>query len=120
MSNDHELHLAKFDGSQDVIYTAGYELYFWGWSPDSFHFVFGQFNLNQPFLGSLCGGAVPLVDPSETPASWITWVDTSRFLFVSGGEGQPHQLRLGQVGSASILIGLFNGDSAYYEIKLDI
>lgn len=121
MSNDHELHLAKFDGIQDVVYTAGNLLYFWGWAPDSFHFVFGQFNLNRPYLGSLCGGAVPLVAPNETPASQITWVDASRFLFVSGGEGQPHELRLGQVGGASILIGPFTGnpvyDTAYYEIK---
>jgi Tol biopolymer transport system component len=122
-SNDYELHLAKFDGSQDVIYTTGYYLNFQGWSPDSFHFVYGQTNLGFPFLGSLCGGAVPLVAPNETPASQITWVDASRFLFVSGGEGQPRELRLGQVGGASILIGPYNGDpyydTAYYEIKPD-
>jgi hypothetical protein len=117
MSNDQELHLAKFDGSQDVIYATGYQLYFQGWAPDSIHFVFDQYNLNQPFLGSVCGGSVPLVDPSETPAYRITWVDANHFLFVTGWEGQPHQLRLGQVGRASILIGPFNGESAYYEIK---
>ena len=112
MSNDHELHLAKFDGSQDVLYAAGYHLYFQGWSPDSFHFVFGQFNLNQPYLGSLCGGRFHWSIPAKHPLPEITWVDADRFLFVSGGEGQPHQLRLGQVGGASIMIGPFNGDSS--------
>jgi hypothetical protein len=122
MSNNLEIHLAKFDGSRDVIYT-GDLLYFQGWSPDSYHFVLGLADLSQPFLGSLCGGAVPLVDASETPATRITWVDANRFLFVSGEEGQPRQLRLGQVGGASILIGPFNGDpdydTTYYEIKPD-
>jgi hypothetical protein len=50
-------------------------------------------------------------------------VDADRFLFVSGEDGQPRELRLGQVGGASILIGPFNGapdyDTAYYEIKPD-
>jgi hypothetical protein len=117
MSNDHELHLAKFDGSQDIIYANGYQLYFQGWVPDSIRFVYDLFSVHQPFLGGVCGNPVPLVNPSEKPATWITWVDANRFLFVVGQEGQPRQLRLGQVGSASILIGPFNGDEAYFEIR---
>lgn len=117
MSNDNELHLAKFDGSQDVIYGEEYYLYFEGWAPDSFHFVYDLSTTHKPLLGSVCGSPTPLVDFSKTPATQITWVDANRFIFVAGQEGQPHQLHLEQVGGANILIGPFNGDGAYFEIR---
>jgi len=119
MSNDHELHLATFDGSQDVTYAEGYMLYFQGWAPDSIHFVYDLFSVHQPFLGSVCGDPSPLVAPIETPATQITWVDTNLFLFVVGQEGQPRQLRLGWVGEASILIGPFNGENAQFQFVPD-
>ena len=117
MANDNELHLAKFDGSVDVIYATGYQLYFQGWTPDNFHFVYDLFATHQPELGSLCGDPVALVDKSETPATQINWVDTTHFLFVIGQDGQPKELRLGQVGGESLLIGPFNGENAYYQIR---
>jgi len=117
MTNDNELHLAKFDGSVNSIYAKGYQLYFQGWTPDSFHFVYDLFAKNQPRLGSLCGKPVALVDISETPATQITWVDGERFLFVAGQEGQPRELRLGKVGGESLLIGPFNGERAYFQVR---
>jgi hypothetical protein len=114
MANENELHLARFDGSADVIYATGYQLYFEGWSPDSYHFVYDLFATNQPILGSLCGKPVSLVESSDTPATQITWVDATHFLFVEGREGQ---LKLGQVGEKSLQIGPFVGENAYYEIR---
>lgn len=117
MSNNTELHLAKFDGSDEVIYTRGYGLYFPGWAPDSYHFTYDPSDAGQPLLGRVCGAPAALVDTSATPAKWITWVDATHFLFVKGQEGQPRQLQLGQVGGDSLLIGPFNEDSAYYQVK---
>ena len=117
MSNEHELHLAKFDGSADVIYATGYQLFFQGWAPDSFHFAYDLFATHRPQLGSLCGDPVPLVGKNDTPATQITWVDGDRFLFAVGEAGNPRELRLGQVGSESLLLGPFKGERAYYEVK---
>jgi hypothetical protein len=117
MPNDHELHLAKFDGSTDVIYATGYQLYFQGWVPDSFHFVYDLFTTHQPLLGSICGGYSELVDKSLTPATQITWVDANRFLFVAGQEGRPRQLYLGKIKGESLLIGPFNGQWAYFQVR---
>ncbi len=116
MSNDNELHLARFDGSADVIYATGYQLYFEGWSHDSFHFAYDLFATHQLLLGSLCGKPVSLVESSDTPATQITWVDATHFLFVGGREGQ---LKLGQVGGESLLIGQFKGEGAYYQVRQD-
>lgn len=117
MSNEYELHLAMSDGSRDILYVSGYDLEILGWTPDSVHFVYGQFNAQHPFLGSVCGGAQPLLDPPDTPAADITWVDGTHFLYAEGWAGQPRQLRLGQLGGPSLLIGPFNGEGAYYEVK---
>jgi hypothetical protein len=117
MSNENELHLAKFDGSEDVIYAKGYQLELLAWVPDSYHFAYDLFATNQPLFGSLCGNPVALVDKSETPATQITWVDDIHFLFISGQEGQPRELRLGQVSGESLLINPFNGEGAYFQVR---
>jgi hypothetical protein len=116
-SNEYELHLATSDGSQDILYASGYDLEILGWVPDSVHFVYDQFNAHHPFLGGVCDGARPLLDPPGTPAADITWVDGRHFLYAEGWAGQPRQLRLGQLGEPGQLIGSFNGDGAYYEVK---
>lgn len=40
-------------------------------------------------------------------------------LFVMGEAEQPRQLWLGQVGGESLLLGPFNGQYVYYEVKSD-
>jgi hypothetical protein len=117
MSNDNELHLVRFDGSDDIIYAEGYQLEFLAWAPDSFHFAYDLFSTHQPLLGSLCDVPVGLVNTSETPATQITWVDGDRYLFVSGQDSQMRELRLGQVGGESEPIGSLNGDGAYYQVR---
>ncbi len=116
-TNFNEMHLAKFDGSADIIYAEDDELYFQGWALDSYHFVYDLFPTHQPRLGSLCGAPTGLVAASETPATQITWVDSEHFLFVSGEEGQTRQLRLGEVGGESLLVGSFEGPDAYYQVR---
>jgi hypothetical protein len=77
MTNDYELHLAMIDGSMDIVYAAQHGLEFLNWHPDSARFVYVQWGVFRPFLGSVCGGPVPLLEPSDTPATQIQWVDGS-------------------------------------------
>lgn len=118
LSNYRELHLAKFDGSNRVLYDAGYTITFMGWAPDSVRFVY-RHHLAQSdptLLGHLCGGAVSLTD---VPTDQIDWVDSRRFLFVvekkqERGTSKPaRELWLGSIGGTSILIGELNGEVPY-------
>jgi hypothetical protein len=112
-SNTWELHVARFDGSADAVYATGDGLEISGWAPDSVHFVYW---LRGARLGSVCGEAVPLAD--ELDARLVTWVDGDRFLFVSGYQAdQQGELRLGQVGAVSSVLGPFEGKGAYYEVS---
>ena len=122
MSNNIALHLALLDGSQDVIYAQGNELSFWGWAPDGVHFVFAQLSTLTPRWGHVCAGPVPLLDRTETPAEWITWVDVSRFLFVKiVGERYARQgeLWLKRLDGPSRLIGSFNGEFSQFEFNVE-
>ena len=118
-SNELTLHLASFDGTQDLAYAQGEGMEGLGWAPDGFHFLIWQNTTNDPQLGSLCGGSQPLLDPPVSPVRDIEWVDTSHFLFVAGAYGDPGaELRLGGVGGGSILIGKI-GSPAYYQFVPD-
>lgn len=122
MTNDYELYLATFDGSSDMLYIAQHGLEFLHWHPDSYHFVYAQWNIFRPFLGSVCGGSVPLLDSADTPATHIQWVDATRFLFAKGSldpSAGPRELRLGQLGGPSILLGPFNGETAHYLFNIE-
>lgn len=72
MSNDHALRLAKFDGSANILYATGYQLYFQGWAPDSVRFVYDQFSVHQPFLGTVCGRWI------YGPLTYLTWIYAMR------------------------------------------
>jgi hypothetical protein len=113
LSNVRELHIAKFDGSANVIYAVGYLMEFLGWSPDSVHFAFGEFG--EPQLGNICGASEPLTDIAL--ANQVRWIDSTRFLFVSGREQDPHGLWLGEIGKKSIRVGDFNGNQATYTVN---
>ncbi len=122
MTNDYELHLAKFDGSTDIIYIAQHSLEFLHWHPDSYHFVYEQWGIFRPLLGSVCVGSVLLLDSADTPATQIQWVDATRFLFAKGSLDPAaglRELRLGQIGGPSILIGPFNGETAQYFFNVE-
>ncbi len=117
-SNHRELHLAKFDGSNEVVYDMAYSLVFIHWAPDWLHFVYRHhLTSNDPtLLGDICGAAAPLTD---VPTDHIEWVDSHRFLFVtvekkSSIAAEPfRELRLGSIGEPSILIGELKGDRRY-------
>jgi hypothetical protein len=121
-SNERTLHLATFDGKQDLAYAQGEGMEGLGWAPDGFHFLFWQNTTYAPppQLGSLCGGSQSLLEPSLFPIRDIEWVDATHFLFDYGAYGDPNaELRLGEVGGASILIGKYVGTFSYYQFVPD-
>ncbi len=108
----NELHLARTDGSQDMIYDQAETLAFWGWAPDGIHFIFGTHASQAPLWGSVCDAPQPLFAPPIVPAEAFAWVDAAHLLFVSQGV-----LHFGQVGGTSISLGpLQNG---YYTFDRD-
>jgi hypothetical protein len=122
-ANDYdELHLAALDGSKDFIYFPQGNIGFSGWHPDQYHFVVEEVRTKRPFLGSLCGDPVPLLEDEDIPTWGITWVDRTRFLFVKGARNAynaPLELRLGQIGGPSIYIGPYIGDLARFEFNVE-
>ena len=119
-SNNRELHLAKFDGTRDVVYAEGYLNYFWAWAPDSYHFVYGPDSTKKANYGSLCAGDRPLLEQEFLPVEQVRWVDNMHFLFVyAPREDWIKELRFGEVGGSSLLIGPFNGEQAVYEYDQD-
>jgi hypothetical protein len=115
MSNMHEMHLATFDGDKNTVYSVSNLLDIFGWAPDGVHITYTDAD-NGAQLGSLCGAAVPLTDVQS--ARQLSWVDGKRFLFVGGPQDRP-ELRLGQIGGPSILIGPFTGESASYQYNVE-
>lgn len=98
-SNMRELHLARVDSSEDLIYDTAFLPDFWGWSPDSGHFfyVYGEAQENQN-LGYICEPPRPFA-----PITYPTWLDAGRFLFVSGLEGH-FEVRVGNLSGEIITL----------------
>ena len=115
MSNMREMHLARFDGSKISLYSVSNLLDIFGWAPDGVHIAYTDAD-NEAQLGSLCGAAIPLTDVPS--ARQLSWVDGKRFLFVSGPQDRP-ELRLGQIGGPSVLIGPFTGEFASYQYNAE-
>lgn len=116
-SNQWELHLARFDGSQDVVYASGYLLTFHLWALDAYHFTYTQSGTGKVWLGGLCEPSQLLIDAPGSEVWNLTWLDALRFLYVQGSPGEQNQLRLGEIGKDSILIGDVGETGGYYEIK---
>ncbi len=112
MSNMRELHLAKFDGTREIIYSTGHVLEFRGWAPDSVHFVFTYGPSDRPQLGHICGGSAPLADTPSTGG--IDWVDSTRFLFIA-----QDGFHLGSVGGTSILVGECKRECGSFQYNRD-
>lgn len=116
-SNQWELHLARFNGSQDVLYASGYLLTFHSWSPDAYHFTYTQSGTGKVWLGGLCEPSHLLIDAPGSEVWNLTWLDAKRFLYVQSNQGVRNQLRLGEIGKENILIGDVGATGGHYEIK---
>jgi hypothetical protein len=79
-ADQRELHIARVDGSEDMIYTRGILIYDLVWSPDGQHFIFWMGNPNQPYLGQLCHPPRRLLDEKITNDGSVEWIDANRYL----------------------------------------
>jgi hypothetical protein len=99
------LDIANADGSDDTIYDDSSSVLFLGWSPDGQHFLY-QVGEATTRLGQV--GAPPIDLPGiaiESSAPYpVRWVDADRFLYLSRSEA-GWELRLGNPGGASVLVG---------------
>jgi len=119
-SNQWELHLAHFDGSQDVLYASGYLLTFHSWAPDAYHFTYTQSGTGKVWLGGLCEPGQLLIDAPGSEVWNLTWLDARRFLYVQSNPAERRQLRLGEIGKESILISDIGETGGYYEILSEV
>ncbi len=109
--NRFDLKLVALEGgSATGAYYTSQGMIFYGWSPDSFHFVFTDTwsNSDRLLLGNICGEPIYLLDPPEEAVSFIRWIDAERYLYVSMGEEGIRVLRLGRVRGESTLIGPYD------------
>jgi hypothetical protein len=88
--NRNQLILSTADGSRSVSFLHGDLIRSISWSPDSIHFIFWMNSV--PYLGSVCGTHVPLMesaplDPyTNQPAVGTSseWIDSERFILMAG------------------------------------
>lgn len=81
-ANQHELHIAYADGSNDYIFASGEGLQFSAWTPDSTRFVYSLNGIDQSlYLGALTGGVSTIVSLHSTLYR-MQWLDNERFIFM--------------------------------------
>jgi len=106
--NTLDLHIANVDGSEDILYDSNQGGEFYGWAPDSRHFVYQD---TQLMMGDICGMTHLLTDVAD--AEFLGWLDATRFLMhvsTSGG----WDLYLGTAaGESTRLLGF--GASVIYD-----
>ncbi len=121
--NMRELHIARSDGSADIVYTAGELLQFVGWGPPgSQTFVFALGEDQALHLGSLGASPAPLSQATGSACSAhgifnLRWVDSSRYLYIQG-HGESLNLCLGLAGGGTILLDTLPGPPLAYEFAL--
>lgn len=100
-STRSELHIARADGAEDVIYLTEEQVQFTGWAPDSQQFVFSLVNPPRSYIGRVGETPRPV---SDTPNVFnVRWIDENNFLFITRTV-QAVELRQGQAGEPSQLI----------------
>ena len=93
-SSGRELHLTELDGDEDFLFLRGEVMERFQWLPDSQHFLYWEIDAWLPQLAHICQEAAEF--PAFAVRSDIHWVDATRFLFLSGGDG-AWELNLGAI-----------------------
>lgn len=90
--NTSEIHIARLDGSQDMLYLTATLVQLMGWSPDSSHFVFRQGEGQEVKLGQILAKLASLPG-GLTGVTAVTWVDAGQFLCLQKN-GLAYSLKL--------------------------
>ncbi|MDH5507288.1 MAG: hypothetical protein OEZ02_08715 [Anaerolineae bacterium] len=94
-----ELRIANIDGSEDTRIHQGESCpKFWGWSPDSGHYIFSSSDFPELQVGETGYGFLPIGESRDM--FQVDWVDEERFL-VNGGRYGEISLRLWDITSKS-------------------
>lgn len=111
--NKWALHIASLDGSSDEVIHSGH-LRFDGWSPDSSWVVFQE---NDDLFISQPGkeGIWPLAD--VPPTRYMTWIDSSRFIYFSGFT-PDFDIRLGSFSGPSVSIAKITVKYPIYAVAI--
>lgn len=108
-----ELHLAEPSGANDVLLTSNQYVAFYGWVPDSQHYVI---YIGEPItiqLGDLNKNFRPLIEDTNGVGN-VTWVSSNEFLFIKGGDGF-WELHLGALEGENSLIDTITGSPTPYD-----
>ncbi len=107
-----EIHIAKIDGSDDVIYSTGTTLFI-AWAPESEHFILWDQQLHIYALGKVDTTPIPLTERSNV-SGLFSWIDTSHFLYVGGQRGTC-ELRIGTIAQPSMLLTESKSECLQYD-----
>lgn len=114
-NNTWELHVARLDGSQDVLLRTG-NMRILSWSPDSTRLSLED--QSELLIGDVASGTfVPLAD--VLPAVDSTWVDAARYLYWSG-DTPNLSLRLDSLDAMSLSVGGSSEHSSPYAFTLGL
>ena len=90
-TNIQDLYLADANGSGETLYATG-DIQWVGWSPDNIHFIYSLSSPMSLHLGVDSGSPTPIGSCSQ-----LKWIDSTRFLCLSGNYGAWTLMR-GEIG----------------------
>jgi len=108
--NQSEIHISGPDWSVDANYASG-ELAFEAFSPTGNHFIYTEMGHN-PQVGQI--GSSPLALPGITLMRDVSWVDSTRFLYLNRVSGS-WELWLRELGTPGTLLASSTGDFISYD-----
>lgn len=109
-NNVIQTHIANIDGSEDLIYQPGIDMYIETWSPDSEYFILISRYSGQYFLARVGDEPMPL---TETGSQDFLWIDEMYFLYeYKNIHNEACEMRLGAIRKSSVLLATFALDPA--------
>lgn len=108
-----DLHLANADGTNDTILMSNPFIAFYGWAPDSQHFIVSAGEPALVQLGDLNKNFHPIAEDTKSIGN-VTWVSDNEILYVKGGDG-IWELHLGTLDGNSIIIDSIQGSPPPYD-----
>ncbi len=108
-NNRFELHIARADGSADILYQVG-NVAFISWAPDAQQFVFNSAGLMLGHINREPVEVAEAANPGE-----VRWIDSARYLFVNFVPDEGVELRLGPTGGESQRLFVFGEGFPVYD-----
>ena len=109
--NLRALHVAKLDGSEDIVYHTAKQIDFGGWAPDSKRFVFSFGKSEDAQLGEPGRGFYPLTDVGGEKG--VNWLDEDTFIFLAVKNGK-WGIYIGQPGGQGTLIDVLGKVDSFF------